>query len=999
VWDICVLTAANGEQAKSYQMQIDDRKKEGLLSEPTQYLVVADPQGRRIGSGGATMHALAVVRSYLKKENEKAFRNRRILILHSGGDSKRIPHYSAFGKIFSHVPRELSFNGRPSTLFDEFCILLSSLPSRMKEGVLVVSGDVFLIFNPSQLDFNKRGVIGFGIQVAREMGSHHGVYGLTEDTFRVQRFLHKVSPESLTQEGLVNQEGKVLVDSGMVWFDPEVANVLADLIDETEEGDQAEKRRFWLNEGVSINLYGDILFPLAKKNTLVEYLSQPREGKDPQSVQSAREKLWNLLRSFPLFAQVLEPAEFIHFGTTAEYRDLLLSGVDLFEDLGWKKDVQGYREGDGSKAVFINSYLGKDVATPYPCLIEDSLIEGSCVINQGCVISNIINEGFQFHLNEDLVLYQVPLNDGNFVTHIYGVFDNPKKPLENGTFCNHSWREWLAKARLTEYDLWGDKPQNLRSLWNARLFPAEENVKKSLEKIIWMQEPELAYEIKEIWRNSYRLSLEESAMQADKVRILCNQKSIEDKVRSSIFLRSVINRKPAKEAIPLLGEKDEEIVSRLKLTMNSTEKLKDPLQKMRGYRALSEVCRIHKINSPFTSNELENRAFSELNREINRTLAQVETMLRDDPPRFFHHHVWVRTAVRADLGGGWSDTPPFSIEHGGTVLNCALTLNGELPIQVEAQVLDRPVLVFKSEDLDFEREITCLSELTNYRDLNDPLTLHKAALLFTGFIRPDETRPLPEILKEQGGLSLSTRVAIPKGSGLGTSSILGGAMLICLKHLFGQTVDEQILFEEVLALEQRLTTGGGWQDQVGGLTPGIKLVFSQPGLPQYPTYTPVLLDSSTRETFENHYVLIYTGQKRLAKRILWDIMGEYILADSFVVQSLLGIKEIAREMLGVVTTGDIKTLGELMKCHWVINKQMDTDCTNPLIDRIFEVINPYIYGGKMCGAGGGGFMEVVVKDGCGGKVIEQVLRDEFHDGQVHVCPAKLAQEPLMMEIG
>ncbi len=246
-------------------MQIDDRKKEGLLSEPTQYLVVADPQGRRIGSGGATMHALAVVRSYLKKENEKAFRNRRILILHSGGDSKRIPHYSAFGKIFSHVPRELSFNGRPSTLFDEFCILLSSLPSRMKEGVLVVSGDVFLIFNPSQLDFNKRGVIGFGIQVAREMGSHHGVYGLTEDTFRVQRFLHKVSPESLTQEGLVNQEGKVLVDSGMVWFDPEVANVLADLIDETEEGDQAEKRRFWLNEGVSINLYGDILFPLAKK--------------------------------------------------------------------------------------------------------------------------------------------------------------------------------------------------------------------------------------------------------------------------------------------------------------------------------------------------------------------------------------------------------------------------------------------------------------------------------------------------------------------------------------------------------------------------------------------------------------------------------------------------------------------------------------------------------------------------------------------------------------
>ena len=74
------------------------------------------------------------------------------------------------------------------------------------------------------------------------------------------------------------------------------------------------------------------------------------------------------------------------------------------------------------------------MATPYPCLIEDSLIEGSCFINRGCVISNIINEGFQFHLNEDLVLYQVPLDDGNFVTHIYGVFDNPKASFRKRYF-------------------------------------------------------------------------------------------------------------------------------------------------------------------------------------------------------------------------------------------------------------------------------------------------------------------------------------------------------------------------------------------------------------------------------------------------------------------------------------------------------------------------------------------------------------------------------------
>lgn len=62
------------------------------------------------------------------------FLNKRILIIHSGGDSKRIPQYSAFGKLFSKVPRKLP-DGRYFTLFDEFLISLSGLPSRMKEGL------------------------------------------------------------------------------------------------------------------------------------------------------------------------------------------------------------------------------------------------------------------------------------------------------------------------------------------------------------------------------------------------------------------------------------------------------------------------------------------------------------------------------------------------------------------------------------------------------------------------------------------------------------------------------------------------------------------------------------------------------------------------------------------------------------------------------------------------------------------------------------------------
>jgi len=62
-----------------------------------------------------------------------------------------------------------------------------------------------------------------------------------------------------------------------------------------------------------------------------------------------------------------------------------------------------------------------------------------------------------------------------------------------------------------------------------------------------------------------------------------------------------------------------------------------------------------------------------------------------------------------------------------------------------------------------------------------------------------------------------------------------------------------------------------------------------------------------------------------------------------------------------------------MRRHWEINKTMDPGCTNLLIDRILEVIDPYIYGGKMCGAGGGGFMEVIAREKGMGVEIERIL--------------------------
>ena len=118
-WDYVVLTASNEQQAAAFQAQLDERKVAGFLPARTKFAVIPDRNGERIGSGGAT---LGVLRQIAEETGSDDFSNLRIMVIHSGGDSKRVPQYSALGKLFSPVPHELP-NGRTSTLFDEFMIV------------------------------------------------------------------------------------------------------------------------------------------------------------------------------------------------------------------------------------------------------------------------------------------------------------------------------------------------------------------------------------------------------------------------------------------------------------------------------------------------------------------------------------------------------------------------------------------------------------------------------------------------------------------------------------------------------------------------------------------------------------------------------------------------------------------------------------------------------------------------------------------------------------
>lgn len=164
-------------------------------------------------------------------------------------------------------------------------------------------------------------------------------------------------------------------------------------------------------------------------------------------------------------------------------------------------------------------------------------------------------------------------------------------------------------------------------------------------------------------------------------------------------------------------------------------------------------------------------------------------------------------------GGGWSDTPPYCNEKGGTVLNAAILLNGEKPVEVTLERIPEQKVIFDSRDMDVHGEFDMIEPLQATGDPYDPFALQKACLLACGII-PREGHTLGEILERLGsGFVMHFEVTnVPKGSGLGTSPILSAACVKAVFEFMGIAYTEEDLYAHVLAMEQIMSTGGVWRE-------------------------------------------------------------------------------------------------------------------------------------------------------------------------------------------
>lgn len=982
-WDRIVLTAANEKQAGAYLLQIEERRKQRRIPVGTLVDIVPDWKDERIGSGGATLN---VIRHIIEKDGWEKFIKERILIIHSGGDSKRIPQYSACGKLFAPIPRILP-GGFVSSTFDELLIIASGIPARIGTGIMIFPGDQQLLFNPLQIDLLSCDAAGLSIKAPAEEGAEHGVYlqgELSSDrrNNNVARFLHKLSVESLYEVGAVDQAGNVDIDTGCIWLGSKVAGAIARLI-MSDSGIDEEKFGQYVNDRVRLNFYSDFVFPMSEAGSMEEYLGQTPENLMSDELVSCREEIWKTLNPFQISLVKVIPAKFIHFGTTHEMYDLFVRDIKEYEYLGWGNELS-----DKECGTVINSVISPGTVSSGDAFVENCVLEGESVIGRRAVLSNVdLSDDV---VPDDMVLSGIILKDGRNVCRIYGRNDNPKEK-SGGSLMGGTLADIILKWGIDRSAVWSDEDE---SIWDALIYPVTEDPNEAVKEALAL------YKIFsgdadrgeiERWLGLERTSMHLSFEESDVSALIHRKNRIKSQLKLNEFYRNIASGIDASEAIDGLFTNSvrDEIVQYTEKISDKADVESFPLN-VRLYLTASDVCRRLNLEGEELPSALyEDKAYGAVCQcIIDETLKQFD--FSSAGLQICCDEAVAELPVRVNFAGGPSDAAPYCLEHGGTMMNASVLLKGKKPVKAVIKKLEDGIW-FKSENYDKAVRCSDLDEIRNCSNLQDPFALHKAVLMASGIIPIKDTGESLEEFCERigGGFIIETRVDVPKGSGLGTSSILSAAVIRALDNFFGRTVSDDEIYAKVFLAEQLMGAGGGWQDQVGGLTNGIKFFTTQPGAYQKIEIEYPDPDNKILDMLDKRFVLIFSGQRRLARNVLREQMNQCIRNDKSVMHSMDLIQENCAVMRFYLLKENIDEFANCLSRHFELLKSLDDGATNAFIDYIFDVCDDLIAGKSICGAGGGGFLQVVLKKGISKEDIRKRVADCFGDCGVEVWDCEL----------
>lgn len=855
------------------------------------WYVTNDPVGQKLGSGGGTTWVLDSCPDSFKKE--------RKIILHAGGQSRRLPSYAPSGKILTPLPVFRWERGQ--RLSQDLLSLQLPLYERIMDKAprslttMVVSGDVYIRASKPLQDIPEADVVCYGLWLDDDIARNHGVFVSDRKVPGVLKYMLQKPSQELLNE--VKKDHYTLVDIG-IWILSDHAVEVLMRRSKDKDGNITE-----------YDLYSEFGCAL---------------GTNPSQPDSVVGELSVAILPLP-------GGEFYHYGTTPELLSSTLAIQNIVVD---QREIM-HRDRKAHPATFVQNADIKIRLTEQNrnVWIENSVIGPRWTLTEDNVITGVPENDWELTLLPGQCVDIVPVGDAQWVVRPYGFRDKfAGKMQQTPLFPIVSSIDEMGivlKAMLA-----GESPVLGNSFAEPEMLSAEQISATA---------------------NLRRLTEQRRMLRAG------NWKAIAENHEHSVFYQT-----------NLYDAAREFVSSNIELpqTIGDEQQL---LTRIHDAMFRSEVLRLRGENG---ADEWDATAF----RLLQHGLTEPMLVERQSPKMSVYGDqiVWGRSPVRIDLAGGWTDTPPYCLMEGGAVVNIAIDLNGQQPIQTYVRPCKERHIVLRSIDLGAAETITTYEQLHDFHHVGSPFSIPKAALVLCGFqpgFSVDSYATLEQQLEDFGcGFEVTLLSAIPAGSGLGTSSVLAATVLGALNDFCGLKWDRNEIGRRTLVLEQLLTTGGGWQDQFGGLLSGVKLLTTERGFMQNPHVRWMPSSLYSQPEYKACHLLYYTGITRTAKTLLAEIVRKMFLNHGEEIQLLRQMKQHAHDMYEAIQGNDFKLMGELIGKTWQQNQLIDAGTNPPGVQTITEMVDDLCLGYKLPGAGGGGYLYMVAKDPEAAAIIKKRLQ-------------------------
>lgn len=886
----------------------------------SEWFCTNDPIDHKLGSGGGTTWLLTQAyeneMAHSDANNQKTFdewlSSEKRLLLHAGGQSRRLPAYAPSGKVLTPIPVFRWERGQRlsqdllSLQIPLYKKIMDAAPSSLH--TMIVSGDVLIRTTQPLQPIPEADVVCYGLWLGPEIAKNHGVFVSSCDTPSVLKcMLQKPSPATL---GTIQKDHYYLTDIGIWLLSDKAVKVL-------------------MSHKGEYDLYSEFGGAMGTEPTLND----------------------EAVKELKVAILPLSGGEFYHFGTSHE----LLSSTLAIQNLVNDQRLIMHHSRKPHPCIFIQNSITKKAvdSSNEEVWIENSYISEGWSISQKNIITGVPKNNWNITLAPGQCIDIVPMGETQYVVRPYGF---------NDRFAGEEQQ----------------RPQ----------FPIVDNIDEAGLVLRYMLNQETEGEDKgkgkAIFEKAQKISAEQISATANLRRLFeqrrefrkHNWSALADNYEHSVFYQLDLND-AAKEfkangiAMPKPLPDSAPLLTRMKDAMfrGDNDKAFGLLRE-----GIVKTSNANGINMP--------------------TLSSMSNKVATD------QIVWGRSPVRIDIAGGWTDTPPFCLMEGGSVVNLAIELNGQQPIQTYVKPCREHHVVLKSIDLGASEIVETYEQLADFKRVGSPFSIPKAALALAGFLPQYSQEKYPD-LKSQlmafgCGIEITLLSAIPAGSGLGTSSVLAATVLGTINDFLSLGWDKNEICHKTLVLEQLLTTGGGWQDQFGGVLQGVKLLQTNKGFEQQPIVHWLPTDLYTQPEYQACHLLYYTGITRTAKTILAEIVQKMFLNDHDQVALLREMKAHSLQMYEAIQRNDFQEMGKLVGKTWLQNQAIDAG-TNPMeVKKLTDLIDDLCLGYKLPGAGGGGYLYMVAKDPEAAARIKVILNANRPNGNARFVGMSLSKTGLQV---